>query len=348
MAKQNKLTAAQIAHICRGLSLQLQAGICLADGFHLLAEDAEGELAQLLQQMGNGLDRGEELTELFRNADCFPDDVWGMVQVGQRSGRLEQTLGSLAAYYDRRDRQKRQIKNALSYPGMVFVLMLVVIGVLLVKVLPVFDGVYASLGSRLTGIAAGLLYLGQLLERAMPVLLTVLALLGIFGILCWKSMRFRCWINDGYRKHFADRGIGQKFNNARFAEALAMGMSSGLTLEESMELAKDLLQAIPAAAQRCSFCAQRIAEGISLPEAMKEARLLPPAESRMLAVGIRAGNADRVMEEIAHRISQQAEDALEDAVSRIEPAMVLVASLLVGLILLSVMLPLVNIMSSIG
>ena len=115
-----------------------------------------------------------------------------------------------------------------------------------------------------------------------------------------------------------------------------------------MALAENLLRPVPGAARRCNLCAQRLAEGMPLPEAMKQAQLLPPAESRMLAVGLRAGNGDRIMEEIAQRLHQQAEDALEDAVSRIEPAMVLVASLLVGLILLSVMLPLMNIMSAIG
>lgn len=348
MAKENMLTDLQTAYICRGLSVQLHGGISLADGLYLLAEDAQSSLAQVLRQMGAGLDRGEELPEGMEKAACFPDYVRGMVRVGQRSGRLEQTLQSLADFYDRRSRQKRQIKNALSYPAMVFALMLVVVTVLLVKVLPVFDGVYASLGGRLTGVAAGLLYLGQLLERVMPVLLGLLTLCGIFAVLYWKAAPVRQWVNDWYRIHFGDRGIGREFNNARFAEALAMGLSSGLTLEESMELAANLLDPIPGAARRCRLCIRRLDDGISLPEAMKEAQLLPAAESRMLALGLRSGTGDRVMEEIARKLHQQAEDALEDAVSKIEPAMVLVASLLVGLILLAVMLPLVNIMSTIG
>ena len=348
MAKQYILTDARIAHICRGLALQLHGGIPLAEGLYLLAEDAEGEFARLLEQMASQMDLGADLPEALEKAGCFPDYVRGMAELGQRSGKLEQTLQALAAFYDRRSRQKRQLRNALSYPCMVFALMLVVVAVLLVKVLPVFDGVYASLGSRLTGVAAGLLHLGQLLERAMPVLLGVLALCGTFGVLYWKADPVRRWVNENYQLRFGDRGIGRKFNNARFAEALAMGLAGGLTLEESMELAGALLKSIPGAARRCSLCARRIEAGAGLPEAMGEAGLLPPAESRMLAVALRAGNGDRTMEEIARRLHEQAEDALEDAVAGIEPVMVLVASLLVGLILLSVMLPLVNIMSAIG
>lgn len=348
MAKREMLTDQQTALFCRGLSLQLHAGITLADGIYLLAEDEQGKAKEIFRQMGAGLDRGAELTEVLEEAGCFPEYVCGMVRIGQQTGKLEQTLASLGNFYEQQSRTRRQIKNAVSYPSMVFVLMLVVVTVLLVKVLPVFDGVYASLGSRLTGIAAGLLYLGQLLEMAMPALLTVLALCAVLALAFWKIPAFRERIGIWYRMYFGDRGIGRKFNNARFAQAVAMGLSSGLTLEEAMELAENLLKNIPGAAQRCKLCAEALENGASLPDAMKKTQLLPPAESRMLAVGLRGGSGDRVMEEIAQRLHAQAEEALEDTVSKIEPAMVLVASLLVGLILLAVMLPLMNIMSTIG
>lgn len=348
MAKPEMLTDQQTALFCRGLSLQLHAGITLADGIYLLAEDEQGRVKAILQQMGKHLDRGAELTEVLKEAGCFPDYVCGTVKIGQQTGKLEQTLASLGNFYEQRSRTRRQIKNAVSYPSMVFVLMLVVVTVLLVKVLPVFDGVYASLGSRLTGVAAGLLYLGQLLEKAMPVLLAALTLGVVFSLAFWKISAFREKIGGWYRRTFGDRGIGRKFNNARFAQAVAMSLSSGLTLDEAMELAENLLKDIPGAARRCRLCAEELEKDAALPDAMREAQLLPPAESRMLAVGLRGGSGDRVMEEIAQRLHTQAEEALEDTVSRIEPAMVLVASLLVGLILLSVMLPLMNIMTTIG
>ena len=75
---------------------------------------------------------------------------------------------------------------------------------------------------------------------------------------------------------------------------------------------------------------------------------LTPAHSRMLAVGLRQGGGDRVMEEIAGRMMEEAEDSLERSVSAAEPAIVLAASVLVGLILLAVMLPLLNVLSAIG
>ena len=348
MAKQDKLTDQQTALFCRGLALQLHAGISLADGVHLLAEDETGGTAAIYRKIGAALDQGVQLADALEESGSFPEYVRGMVKIGQQTGKLEQTLQSLYGFYDRSSKNKRLIKNAVTYPVMVFVLMLVVVAVLLVKVLPVFDGVYESLGSSLTGVAAGLLRMGQLLDAAMPAILALLALGVGFVMACMylQPVRSRClrW----YRNCLGDREINRKFNNARFAQALALGLSSGLMLEEAIALAKNLLQHIPGAARRCDLCAAALEQGAPLPEALAEAELLPRSEGRMLAAGLRSGNGDRVMEEIAERISDQAEASLEDAVSAIEPAMVLVAALLIGLILLSVMVPLVNIMGAIG
>lgn len=342
------LTNQQTAALCRGLALLLHAGISLADGAFLLAQEERGPYQALLNQLGSRLDEGALLSEAMENSGAFPDYVTGMVRIGERTGRMEEALNTLGAYFEERQRTDKLLRSAVAYPSMILVLMLAVVGVLLVKVLPVFDRVYASLGSRLTGAAAGLLHLGQLLEAALPGLLAILAVIVVIGLVLYRFPRLREGCTAPLQKKFGDRGISRKFNNARFARAMAMGLGSGLALEEALELARMLLSDVPGAAKRCTLCAERLAQGASLAEAMDAAQLLPAAQSRMLTLGLRGGNADQVMENIADRLSEDASDALEAAISRIEPAMVMVSSLLVGLILLTVMLPLMNILSSMG
>ena len=226
--------------------------------------------------------------------------------------------------------------------------MLLVIGVLLIKVLPVFDKVYASLGSRLTGIAGGLLELGQILQKLMPILLVLLGIAVITAavLALWRPLREKC--TAFFSRRFGDRGVSRKYNNARFARALAMGLASGLTLEETLKLATLMLSDIPGAAARCGQCAEALDQGESLAEAMGKADLLDAASCRLLSVGLKGGNADRVMGKIADDLAETASASLESTISKIEPTMVLTASLLVGAILLTVMLPLMNILSTLG
>ncbi|MBP3672445.1 MAG: type II secretion system F family protein [Oscillospiraceae bacterium] len=344
--KKNTLSYQETADICRGLSLLLHAGIDLADSLFLLAEEETGERGNLLTGLCQQLDQGGLLSDAMEQCGAFPRDVSGMVRVGERTGRMEEALDSLAAYYEERHRTTCRLRNALAYPSMLLMLMLAVIGVLLVEVLPVFDTVYASLGSSLTGISAGLLHLGQALKNAMPVLLAVLAAAAILVLLFSCLPAFRDRVTAAAKKRFGDKGVFAKFNNARFARALAMGLSSGLPLEETLELAQLLLADVPSAAARCGKCTAELNGGASLSDAL--AGLLNAASCRMLAAGLRGGSGDRVMVQIADRLMEEADQALDRQISRVEPTMVLIASLLVGMILLAVMLPLMNIMSSIG
>lgn len=343
-----KRTHSENAQLFKGLSLLLHAGIGPAEGLHLLAEDAPAAARELLLSMGGSMDQGAALSDVMEQAGVFATYDSGMVRTGEQTGRMEEALEALADYYEERQRTNRQIRNALAYPCTVLLLMLVVIAVLLMKVLPVFDSVYASLGSGLTGIAAGLLRLGGLLEKALPVLLVLLmaAAAGVLLFALWAPFREK--LTALWRRRFGDRGFFRKFNNARFARALSMGLRSGMPLEEAMGLAQSLLSDIPDAAARCEQCTRNLENGESLSDAMAAAQLLSPSMSRMLAVGLRGGNADCVMEDIAEKLMEDASQSLEDRISRIEPMMVTAASLLVGLILLAVMLPLMNIMSTIG
>ena len=137
-------------------------------------------------------------------------------------------------------------------------------------------------------------------------------------------------------------------NNARFAQAMAMGLHSGLQLEESVDLAAQLLQDSPEAVKRCEVCREQLLQGDDLAQALETNGFMAKTFCRLLTLGIRGGNSDDVMDEIALRMQRDAEQSLESAVSKVEPALVLLTSGLVGVILLSVMLPLMNIMSSIG
>ena len=150
------------------------------------------------------------------------------------------------------------------------------------------------------------------------------------------------------KPRWGDRGIARRLSDARFAQALSMGMRSGLPMEESLDLAQGLLEEVPAASARCRACRSLLEEGCDLAQALRQTQVLPASACRMLALGVRSGSADSVMEEISRRLAREADQALEDRTAQIEPAMVLVCSLMVGAILLSVMLPLMNIMSAIG
>ncbi len=346
--KKSMISHQGLASLFLELSMLFHAGVGTGDGLILLSEESGGEDQAMLAAMAARVDDGAALSAAMRETGRFPVYACGLVEVGEKAGRTEEALAALANYYEGRARTDRRVRSALLYPAVMLLLMLVVIGVLLVKVLPIFDDVYASLGGRLTGVAGGLLSLGRWLGEAMPVLWVLLALAVALVAAFAAAPGFRERLTGWWRRQRGDKGVSRQMNDARLAQALAMGMASGMPLEEAVELASGLMEDVPHAKSRCLDCRERLDQGEGISAAMKASGLLPARACRLLELGQRSGAGDSAMEKIAATLSEEGEAALEERVSRAEPALVLVCSILVGLILLSVMLPLMHIMSAIG
>jgi len=343
------LSHCALADLCQQLALLLHAGVDTGSALIMMArEEDSSPLRASLEEMARQTDLGQSLSASMSQSHLFPPTLCALVAVGEQTGHLEQTLSSLAAYHSRRDELDRHLRSALLYPAILLLLMVVVIVVLLTQVLPVFNEVYAYLGGRLTGIAGGLLSFGAALNRALPALGVVLALAVIFVLSFSCSYNLRQNLSRWWRQRQGDRGISHLMNTAQFAQALSMGLSSGLPLEQSVELAASLFADMPAFQAQCDSCLEALTGGAPLSQALGQSRLLPHSECRLLELALRSGSGDQVMEQIAQRLSDQSEWALQSRLSRIEPTLVICSSLLVGLILLSVMLPLVHIMTAIG
>ena len=349
MMKKPQFELSAYAALFRSLALLTKSGVTLADGFLIIADEEEDEaVSSLYRQIAEELESGEAFFSTLEKTGAFPAYATGLIDVAERVGKLEETLFALSRYYEERERMKNSILHALTYPAVILLMMFAVIVVLLSKVLPVFDEVYGSLGSSLTGFAGGLLAVGEFLSAAMPYIGAALgfaviigAAIALFPTLTEKLKRLSMRL-------FGDRGVARKINNAHLAEALSLALSSGMPVEEGLLLAERLLCDTPGALARCRGCRKEIEEGAPLPETLEKYSFLSRSSCRMLNLGIRSGNVDGVMEDIARRMSDEAEEAIESATSRIEPALVLVTSFLVGAILIAVMLPLINIMKALG
>ena len=313
--KQYHLSQEETAFLCQEMSLLFRAGVEPGSGLLLLAEDtADRRLRNLLEQIAGWTEEGMTLSDALRQSEALSAYVCSLLRVGEETGRTEEALQALSRYYFHQVQLSRRLRSALVYPVVLMMVMLVVIVVLLTKVLPVFEDVYARLGGALTGIAGGLLRIGQTLDAAMPLLCVILAaVLGLFGALVLLD-GFRMRVLASIQRRWGHKGLLQKLNTAKFAQALSMGMYSGLPAEQALELAGELLAELPSA-DRCKTCAEQLEDGISLAKALGQCDLLPSAQCRLLELGLRSGCGETVMSQIAEQLDADADDALEAALA---------------------------------
>ena len=143
--KHITLSPMSIAELCQQLAMFLNAGASLWDGLYLMAEEEnDPQLRDILTRAAQQVEQGVCLSDAFAQTQAFPIHVIGLLQVGQETGRTEETLLALSHYYEDQDRMSRHLRSALTYPSILVLMMLAVIVVLLSQVLPVFDDVYVA------------------------------------------------------------------------------------------------------------------------------------------------------------------------------------------------------------
>ncbi|MEG0971639.1 MAG: type II secretion system F family protein [Lachnospiraceae bacterium] len=347
--KSKKMSDEEISAFCMEIALLLHAGIQISDGLQLLAEDeTQVQAKERLSNLSKLVESGKTISAALKEAGCVPDYVIHMAEAGEAAGRQEDTFQALSEYYENHSRLIREIKSAVFYPVILMGLMLLILFVLLIKVLPIFNKVYEQLGGQMKGLAGGLLQLGILLKNGLPILFIMLAVAAVIALLFWWNETARVAVIAKYIHFFGERGIAKKIKGARFAAAISMGMMSGLEVEKAFKLAAVFQKDSPKSKKKCDTCLQKLEEGMGLAQAIRETKLLEAKDCRMLELGIRSGNGDTVIREIARRLQEDAEYDIQCKVNRVEPTIVITASILVGIILIAVMLPLINIMSSIG
>ena len=200
----------------------------------------------------------------------------------------------------------------------------------------------------MSGVAGVLLKAGLWLKDGLWLVYGVLGLVVVLVLLFVLCAPFREKVTGLWKRYAGDKGVMRKVNDAAIAQVMAMGLSSGMVLEDTMDLAAEVTADVPKAKERCLRCKEVLLSGESLMDALKTSEVLPASACRLLSVGMQGGNGDAVMAEIAEKLSEEADVALTNRIEKAEPALVLSVSVLVGVILLVVMMPLINIMETIG
>lgn len=344
-----KLLGSQaVSGLCRELAGLLHAGVDVAAALDAIADDPGGVPAASLSALHDAVSSGTPLSDAMEARAEFPPAIPAMLRVGERSGRMEDALLAVADYYDGQARLDRDLRRSVAYPALMLAIMLAAMTVLLTRVLPVFRDVYATMGTEMEGLAAVLLGMGDAMSAAMPVLAVLLAvlLLSVLALGLCPGLRRRAASLLAGRSY--DKGLLRGVADARVAQCLALCLASGMDLEQALAMAADAVSGMGRAPNRCLACASALSGGEPLRDALSSSGLLPPRHARLLALGWGNGMDDKIVRDMADDLSENAMAKLNTAIGGLEPAMVSACSVLIGAMLVSVMLPLLSAMASMG
>ena len=347
MANTQKLSNAELASFCSQVAMLLDGGIYIPEGMEIMLKDTKSSSGRaILEQIRDITSSGESFYTAAEQTGAFPDYVLSMIRLGEQTGNDREIMHSLADYYERQEAISEGIKNAVSYPMIMIFMMLLVIIVLISKVLPIFSQVFEQLGSQMNAFSMSLMKFGTRLSSSSIALVVVLVLLIIAFLFfakvpAGKKMFTRIISSFGPTKKFYDA-----ISCSRFASGLAMTYGSMDTFE-GMDLVAALIDS-KAMSEKIEKCKQSLLDGKSLPDSLSESEIFSSLHSRMVAVGFESGNPREALSKISDDYDREVDKRIHDIIAVLEPTLVIILSLIVGMILLSVILPLMGIMSSIG
>ncbi len=336
----------ETASFCSQMAMVLKAGISAVEGLSIMLDDAKTpEEKALLHTANEKLLQTGSLYEALSATGAFPEYMVSMVRIGEQAGKLDEVMESLSDYYEKEASLAQTVKSAVTYPCIMILMMAAVILILLTKVMPVFNQVFQQLGTQMTGISKGILIVGVFLDRHWLLVAGVIAALVLLAFYFMKAKSGKEAFLKFAGKFTGSRMLSDEIAAYRFANGMALTLSSGLTPEECLGLTADLIQD-DRFQQKVSACRQRVSEGEDLCGCLLSCGIFSGIYTRMASIASRTGVMDEVMKKIAGQYEEEIDTRIAGILAAVEPTLVVVLSVVVGAILLSVMLPLVSIMSA--
>lgn len=340
-----KLNNRELFQFCEQFSIILRSGMSAIEGLAILNDDSQTERGkEILTFLYKDMEESGSLAHAMEQSGAFPASAAAYVRTGEETGCLDEVMKGLSAFYAKEIQITDQIQSAVAYPLVMLGMMTAVIVILLVKVLPVFRQVFRQLGLEMSWISGALLGIGETLSRYSTAFLVLLAAMIGFILFLVLHPKGQELIRKIVCRFPGMKEIPVNLDYSRLCQCISLGIRSGLSPELCVELAGAVVTQTEIREKLASIQKQ-LAEGYGFTEAITESGLFKAMELRLISLGFQAGASDEVMEKLAEQYEEKSTDSVSHIVSILEPTIVIVLSILVGLVLLSVMMPLLGLLS---
>ncbi|MEG1731640.1 MAG: type II secretion system F family protein [Longicatena sp.] len=344
--KQTNFKTEEMFDFCTQMSMILSSGLTVQEGLEIIITDTKNpHMKETCEHLLTNIKDLGSFYASIKDEDYFDMYAKHMIEIGEVSGHLDSVMEELATYYERSYDLSRALKEALLYPFVLLLMMWVVVGIVVWKVLPIFTKVLFNMGSPLPSSASNMMAFGKIFALLSFIILTGLICMILFIVLQAKHGK------NGNAKFLSTfvftKNLYHNITMAKLTYALSLFISSGYDLEEALSYLPNIIDE-PLSKQRVMNCYKGVQAGASFEDVMLKEQLYQGMYANMIITGFHSGKSDDVMKKVSSLYEKDVDVSIGGFLNTIEPAIVILLSLIVGVILLSVMLPLMSIMTSLS
>ncbi len=329
----------------RQLATLVRAGLPINESLHTVAEQSESPyLRETLGQVRRDILGGNSFTEaVSKHPLVFPDLYVALIRAGEAGGVLDETLDTAAEQFDKEAELREKVKAAFTYPIIVVMTAIFVVGFLIVAIIPQFAKFYDAFHAELPPITRLLIRISEIATNPLGDIAILAIGLGTFfgvrryiqttdGRRRWDNLKLRVWL---FGK------LNRKIATARLTRTLAAMVRAGVPILQSLTIASRVANNV-IILEAMTRVAEFVQQGARLWMPMEQTKQFPPIVTRMIAAGEESGNLEEMLSELTRFYERDIEYTVQKLTRLIEPLLTVVVGAIVLFVLLALYMPIFN------
>ncbi len=330
---KEKVKKKELMHFTRQLAVFVKAGIPITEAMQIIGDETEDvALQRTITMMVDDLRNGGTLSEVAgKHPEAFPNYYIGIVQSAELTGKLDETLESLAGYLEREVETRSKVVSALSYPGVVMVMAMFTVVVLAGYVLPQFKPLFEELDAKLPLTTRSLLFVATLFSTLWYIPFSFFC--AVAGGIYWlfKTEGGRPVKDKLILRIPVIKGIVEYAILERFCRILAAMVKAGVPLPDGMKTTTDATSNV-VFRERLEIAQAEMLEGAGFAKPLAATELFPGAAKQMFKVGEETGTLDQQLEVASIYFDRELESRIKRFTTMFEPIMIIFVGVIVGFV----------------
>lgn len=332
----------------RQFATLIGAGLPLSTSLKMVAEQTNRKgMKSVVEEILADVEGGKTLSQAFgKHPDVFNRVYLALIDAGEASGTLDESLKRLAAQQEKDEEMMSKIRGALTYPAIVLVVIIAVMLYMVLMVVPQVQGLYEDLGKPLPWMTAVMVAFANFLVTYWWLLLIAAVFLVWFFIQFNRTTMGIRWMATFKLNVPLFGGLFRKLYMVRFAQTAQVLLATGVPMLDTMQIASNAMNNVRVQEQ-IDLAAEKVKGGKPLSESLKDREFILPLVPQMASIGEQSGKIDEMLGKAAKVYSDELDEQIRTLSTMIEPILMVVMALLVGFLIGAVLLPIYTIVSDI-
>jgi type IV pilus assembly protein PilC len=331
----------------RQFATMVEAGLSVVTALVILEEQTEDKkLASIVSELRSDVEAGLLLSEaMARHPRVFSKLFVAMVEAGEAAGVLDVVLDRVAYQIEKETKLKRRVKGAMIYPAAVLTFATLVLIGMLMFLVPVFTGIFETLGGELPMLTQIVVDGSDLLRERFYIIFPALGAL-VFGFFRWKRTTSGRRIWDAFRMRIP-MGIGAivlKIGMARFSRTLSTLIAAGVDIIRSLEITANT-SGNSLIEEATDEVRERVHQGVPIAVPLTELSIFPPMIAHMVKVGEETGELEKMLGKVADFYEDEVDTSIASLTSILEPLLMIAVGIMVGVVIIAMYLPMFKLLT---